>query len=60
MQICSNCNRAKGKNIHKIKCTHPKVDKEFAGTRTSLKCSIPLDAPEEEGVQFCKHYKKKV
>ena len=57
MSIHSDCTRAKSKSIHKIECSHPKVDKDFANVRTDEKCSIPLDTPKEEGMQFCKYYK---
>ena len=59
MRRCAKCNQAKGKSIHKINCTHPEVSKEFAESRTDIKCSIPLESTGEEGMQFCKYYRPK-
>jgi len=58
MKRSCGCGRSNKDDVDKIKCTHPEVreNKAYIASRTSEKCSIPLNIPEEEGMQFCKYY----
>lgn len=58
MLLCKECSRAINDGIYSIKCTNHIIGKDelWVKSRTSEKCSIPLNYDESQGMQFCKYY----